>query len=186
MSIDRAELSRTLDDLGYRELFQRLDNEAVDRIWNQDGAPAALAQLALDAKASPQARFLAAEILFAKDPQYPPDSAKATLASVYAIALKDDFTMMANPWGLPGKLDSVGRHVVALGEAAVPEMARLLNNTNAASYGGSREATAGNRYHYRVKDIAAYLISQIKGIPYTVGQTPEERDAEIEQLKSQL
>ena len=184
--MNRAELTRTLEELGYRELFQRLGTESIDHIWNQDGAPESLAQLALDANASTQARFLAAEILFAKDAQYPPDSAKAALASVYAAALKDNFVGMANPWGLPGKLDVVGRHVVALGDAAVAELAQLLDTTTTTSYGGSRDATTGNRYHYRVKDIAAYLISQIKGIAYTVKETPEERDADIEQLKRQL
>lgn len=184
--MNQAELARTLEDLGYTELFQRLNTDTMDGIWTQAGAPAALAQLALDTNASALARFLAAEILFAKDPQYPPDSAKAVLADVYAAALANNYTRMANAWGLPGKLDTVGKHTVALGDAAVPELARLLDDTSSVSYGGSRDATAGNRYQYRVKDIAAYLISQINGISYIVQPTPAERDTAIEQLKSQL
>ena len=186
MSSNQTELAGTLVDMGYRQLFQGLGAEDLEKIWDQPGAPEALAKLAADEQASDQARFLAAEILFYKDTQYPPETMHTALASVYAAALANNFTQMANPWGLPDSLDEVGQHVIALGEAAVPSLVPLLDNTTPAIYGGSKEATVGNSYQYRIKDLAAYLISQIMAIPYTVKTNPDERDPEIEKLKRQL
>ncbi len=181
--------SQLVDELtatGYRGFFLVYGHSEIDAIWNQSNAPAALAKLALDKAAPLEARFLAAEILFYKDSTYPPDSAKVTLAQVYADALANDIMLVANPWGLPDHLASVGQHMVALGDAAVPALTALLDDTTGLVFEGSKEATVGNSYDYRVKDFAAYFISQIKNLPYTVYQTPAERDVEIDKLKKKL
>jgi hypothetical protein len=181
-----TDLAGQLVDLGYLELFLRYDDQTLNGVWNQPNAPAELANLVMDSSASSQARFLAAEILFYKDKSYPSDAAKPTLAQIYATALVENYTGIANPWGLPGYLDSVGEHVVDLGDAAVPALVPLLDDETPLLYGGSQEATLGNSYGYRVKDMAAFFISRIKGIAYTVYQTAAERDAEIENLKTKL
>ena len=69
---------------------------------------------------------------------------------------------------------------------AVPAFAGLLDNDAEMEYSGSEEATLASDYRLRVNDIAAFIICQIKGIPYELKETPEERDADIETLKSQL
>ena len=53
-------------------------------------------------------------------------------------------------------------------------------------YAGSQEATFGNSYRYRVKDLAAFYISQIGNSPFEVDEAPRKRDEEIEKLKNTL
>lgn len=186
MTDTESQLATDLMDLGYMELFLSFDEEAIDSIWNRPDASAALAELVLDDGAADLARFLAAELLFYKVDDYPPDSARPVLVEIYTTALAHDFVGVANPWGLPGSLDVVGQHLVELGDAAVPRLVSLLDDNMILLYEGSKEATFGNSYQYRVKDIAAFLISQIAGLEYEVHLTPAERDTEIEQLKSNL
>ena len=184
---DASALANKLTELGYIELFHRQGEEAIDSVWDEPGAPEILDDLAVDQQASRLANFLAAEILFYKRQDYPAEHAKRQLASVYATALARDFTQMANPWGLPGKLDGpAGGHFVALGEAAVPELANLMDDETERLYVGSKEATLGNSFHYRVKDFAAFFMSNIRRIPFEVHEDPEARDEEIERLRESL
>ncbi len=187
LTMTEPQLADRLLRAGYVGLFMTLDDAEVNAIWAQPGAAPALSRLALDEGAPMQARFLAAEVLFYKDPDYPPAGDEAALAPVYAAALANNYTTMANPWGLPGQLDGLaGQHFIALGEAAIPSLVGLLDDTTAVDYGGSREATYGNSFSYRVKDLAAFFISQIRGLPYEVYESPQARDAEIERLREQL
>jgi hypothetical protein len=187
VKMNTASLQDQLLDTGYVSLFMSMDEADLNQIWSAPDARTNLAALVLDENAEPEARFLAAEVLFVKDSRYPPDKAKTTLASVYAAALSRNYTKMANPWGLPDDLDgAAGQHFVALGDAAVPKLTELLDNTTSVRYGGSSEATYGNSYQYRVKDLAAFYLSKIRGIAYTVHESPQERDAEIEKLRAKL
>jgi hypothetical protein len=174
-------------DLGYVELFHRLDEDAIDSVWSEPGAPDTLESLATDPRFPELARFLAAEILFHKRPGYPPQDARSKLAPVYAAALAQGFTRITNSWGMPGYLDGpAGQHFVALGEAAVPELTRLLSDGRRTSFSGSREAVSGNRYRYRVKDFAAHFIAEIRHIPFEIHEDPETRNESIQQLKDSL
>jgi hypothetical protein len=180
-------LAEKLMALGYGGLFQSYDESALNAIWDEPGAPEALAGLVLDAEAPALARFLAAEILFSQRETYPPQEHKPQLASVYAAALAGNFTEVANAWGLPEVVrGSAGEHFVALGDAAVPALLDLAEDDRRVYYAGSQEATLGNSYRYRVKDLAAFYISQITGLPFTVDPDPEKRDASIEELKRSL
>lgn len=180
-------LANKLMNLGYIELFQGLDETALESIWNEPGAPEALAQLAVDPKAPELARFLAAEIMFHKQQAYPSENQKKQLAPVYATALAENFTGTANTWGLPDVLEGLaGEHVLALGETEVPELKKLLDNNNRVHYAGSQEATLGHSYGYRVKDLAAFYISKIRNIPFVMDEDPRKRDKEIERLKNSL
>ena len=133
------------------------------------------------------ARFLAAEILFYKDGTFKVENLREKLAPVYAAALSENFTESANPWGLPGVLDGLtGEHLLALGKVIVPELVKLLDNNKRIYYEGSKEATLGNHYGYRVKDLAAYYISTIKAIPFQIDEEPIKRDGEIDTLKHKL
>lgn len=176
-----------LTKLGYVGLFQGQDEAELDALWNENGAPQALDLLAVDPKAPALARFLAAEILFRKDRSYPPQEQKNLLAVIYASALTRNFTGTANPWGLPGILGSLlEEHIETLGEAAVTDLAGLLDDDKRVYYAGSQEATRGNSYGYRVKDLAAFYLSKIKGIPLTMEEDYRKRDKEIEKLKNTL
>ena len=181
---DASVLANKLTDLGYIELFHRQGEDAIDSVWDEPGAPETLEDLAVDQHASRLANFLAAEVLFYKRRDYPVERDKGRLASVYATALAQDFTQMANPWGLPGELDGLaGQHFVALGEAAIPKLAQLLDNEAERHYAGSKEATLGNSFRYRVKDFAAFFMSEIEKVPFEVHEDPRARDTEIERLK---
>lgn len=181
-------LERRLTGLGFMELFQRLDQHALDEVWQHGAARAPLEALALDVSAAALARFLAAEILFVKAPKYPPRRAAKALADVYARALAEQLTGMANPWGLPGEPDeATARHAIVLGKSAVPAFEQLLDDKREVHYGGSREATVGNQYRYRVKDVAAALIEAIRGEQVDVKDLdPVRRDSAIGALRARL
>jgi hypothetical protein len=166
----------------YAELFLSLDATALDEVW-ASAAPGDLRQAVADPRAPAPCRFLCAEVLFARDPAFPDGMDPAGLAQVYARALATNATQMANPWGLPGDLDGpVAQHVLALGRPAVFAFLALLDDPTEVLYGGSREATAGNRYQYRVKDLAASIVAALLGIEYAVAVDPPARDEQIEQL----
>jgi len=181
------DLADELSGLGYLELFLRLDDTALDQIWQQPGAPEELRRLALRSDTPSLSGFLAAEVLFTRDPTFPAPAERGVLASLYAEALRQNMTGMANPWGLPGDLDGpVAAHVLALGDAAVETLTLLLDDEADLQYGGSEEATVGNSYNYRVKDEAAALIAELIGVPYPVHLDPQDRDAEIGLLRQRL
>jgi hypothetical protein len=180
-----TEIANRLTGLGYNGLFLTLDNAQLDALWATQGAPEALTQLASDPGADSAARFLAAEVLFRKQRSYPPKAAHTDLAAVYAEALRQ--ARLANIWGMPGQLDGpAGQHLVALGEPAAAALIPLLDDSRRVIYGGSEEATEGNSYAYRVKDFAAFFISQIRKLRYSVDKTPAQRDAAIERLRGAL
>jgi hypothetical protein len=180
-------LAQDLLKLGYVDLFMRQDDDALTAIWTRPGAPAELEEVALSEGAPGLARFLAAEILFRNRKDFPGAAAAGRLAPAYAKALSENFTTMANPWGLPGSLDGLAaQHFLALGKAALPELEKLLENSSGVLYGGSKEATVGNSYRFRVKDVAASLIAAIEGKQLDLDLDPARRDHEIEKLRRSL
>jgi hypothetical protein len=62
----------------------------------------------------------------------------------------------------------------------------LDSATSPLIYDGSKEATVGNGYHYRIKDFAAYYLGRIRRIPITFHAAPADRDHEIARLKARL
>lgn len=182
---DPPALANKLMTMGYLELFQGSGEEYIDTLWKVPGVPEILETLTVDPEAPALARFIAAEVLFYQRGAYPLEEQRKQLASVYALALGQNFTGAANTWGLPEILDGLaGVHFVALGEDAIPELKNLLADDKRVYYEGSEEATLGNGYCYRVKDLAAYYISKIRSIPIDLGEDPSRRDKEIQRLKS--
>ncbi len=187
MSIEHATLANELSGLGYDQLFMRNNEATLNEIWARPGVRDALVRLTADAEAPATARFLAAEILFYRDADALTPSIKSGLGAIYAQALANDFIPMGNPWGIAGIVEgSAAQHAIALGESAVPAFADLLDDDAEMEYGGSEESTLASDYGLRVKDIAAYIISQIMGFPYELKESPEARDADIETLMSKL
>jgi hypothetical protein len=167
----------------YAEVFLSLNEAVLDEVWAR-ADPRALRSTVADPGAPGPCRFLCAEVLFARDPAFPDQMDEAGLAHVYAGALISNATQMANPWGLPGALDGpVAQHVLALGPPAAAAFARLLHDPTEVLYGGSKEATVGNSYRYRVKDVAASIVAAVLGIDYAVAFDPATRDERIERLR---
>jgi hypothetical protein len=186
-TVNTRDLARELIDAGYIQLFMLLGETAADVIWRRPGAREALRRVLEDPALRAPASFLAAEVLFRKDPSFPTQSQVPRLARVYAAALAEQSTRMANPWGLPGLMDGdAGRHLVRLGDAVVPELHRLMDDDGDVVYGGSQEATFGNSYRYRVKDLAAFFLSRIRRIPFEVSPDPAVRDRRIHTLRDAL
>jgi hypothetical protein len=195
MNVSSQALAGELVETGYEGFFFYGDDSAIDDIWDEPGNPERLQALILDDAISWPARFLAAEILFAKKEDFPTPELLPPLAAIYAHALAqtgvsmEDFYLPANIWGFLYELDDpgdAGQHFIDLGEAALPELIPLLDNEDHVLYEGSREATMGNEYNYRIKDFAAFYISKIKDIPIPFQPELEKRDREIEKLKQTL
>ncbi len=182
-----GDLAQELERLGYLELFLRPDDAAVERVWRRPGTPEGLRRLSVDPAAPPLAAFLAAEVLFARDDTFPAAADRDAVAGAYAGALRGDLTGMANPWGLPGELDGpLAVHVLALGAAAVPALAALLDDDTELVYGGSEEATVGNDAGFRVQDMAASLLAALLGVGPGVPQDVGERDVTLDRVRRRL
>jgi hypothetical protein len=190
---DLTALARRVHDLGYLELFQRMEYTHVDELWKTSAAD--LDALVRDASQDHLARFLAAEILFLRSPGYPPADARAVLAPLYAEALVQTGARSGG-WGLAGNmwgflyerddLGSAGEHVMAIGADMVPALRPLLDNTDVILYEGSQEATLGNSLRYRVKDVAAYFIGRLTKTPVAFHPAPADRDRELAKLAKSL
>jgi hypothetical protein len=165
-------------------------NAAVGRIWSEPGNVSDLEELVKDSTAPAKVRFLAAEVLFARDVFFVDRAGEALVAQLYADALVNGYTGHANAWGLLWEHDEVGEvgsRFLVLGEAAIPALSALLDNdTIVDSYEGSEEATVGNGYRFRIKDFAAYYLNRITGYPVPFHRDHGGRDAEIERLKAHL
>jgi hypothetical protein len=186
--VTKEQLVREL--LGATFFYYPQHELAVERVWSQPGNPAALEALVRDPAAPPKARFLAAEVLFAKDVFFIDRVGRPLVARLYAEALAKRYTPHGNAWGLLWEDDGLGEaggRFLVLGSEAIPALAELLDDdTVVADYEGSEEATLGNRARYRVKDFAAYYISRIRGEALPVHGDPAARDGEIARLERKL
>jgi hypothetical protein len=191
MQNQTSDLARKLISRAYGEFFVLPAHEqTIERIWADPANRPALEALTADTTQPLAARFLAAEVLFARDFTFTSRVPGAVIAEIYAHALEQNLTGMANSWGLLYELDDagpVGIRFVMLGDAAVPALVRLLDNAGSPlTYDGSKEATVGNAYHYRIKDFAAFYLGRVRRIPVTFHRELAERDQEIARLKQQL
>jgi len=180
------DLVQQLLDTGYDNLFHRLDHDALDAVWDNGARRERLRQVARDETVPLTARFLASEVLFNRDPGYPPPADRARLAAVYVSLLASD-ELMGNAWGLPGEMSGeVGQHLLALGEPAIALLQPLLSDPTVVWFEGSEEATTGNAYQLRVMDLAAAFIRQLRGQPVSLALDPKSRDAMIADLRASL
>lgn len=182
-----SELAQRLLRLGYTELFQRLDDAALAALWREEGVPDALQRIALDVDEDARARFLAAEAVLSRRPDGFGNGERREIGSLYAQALRGQFTGSANEWSFPGQpLGRAGEHLLALGDSAVPALAALLDDDTPVIYEGSQEAMVGASYGYRVKDLAAQLIAGITGLPFPLSTDPSVRDVAITEQRRRL
>ncbi len=179
-------LARTLDRLSYGELFMRMDDAAQRQVWSTPGAESDLRSIVLDPRKSALARFLAAELLATRSKQLPKEVPADVLAQVYVQGLRSGASQMANPWGLPGSTGPLSERVVALGKAATAPLLEALDDPEPMAYGGSRDASIGNSYGWRVKDQAAALLAALRGERLDPDRDPRTRDKAIKALRARV
>jgi hypothetical protein len=184
-----------LVSIGYSRLFMSGDQNLADSVWDNGNNKIKLEQLMNDPHSSLHAKFLSAELLrlFKIDLSV---QNKYDLAKVYADALahsnidSDDFNYLnGNLWGFLYEMNDngyLGQQLINLGDLSIPYLVNLLDDNGRVIYEGSQDATIGNEYKYRLKDFAAFYISKIKNIQVKYYEDLEERDKEIERLKSTL
>ncbi len=192
-----AALAQKLVIDAYGVLFHYPEHdETLVKIWNEAGNAVALEALIDDASAPPKARFIAAEVLFARDFTFLGRHDRGTVARIYAFALQHKLTGHLNAWGMVWYNDytgPVGNRFVGIGKAAIPVLRELLEDrTVMRGYFGSEEATIGNGAKFRVRDFAAYYLSQIIDKELALKVEPPmtadyvTRDAAIEKLIAEL
>src|SRR5512134_2282804 len=92
MSGDLDSLARRLVARAYGEFFTYpAHDQTVDAIWNTPGSPEALEALVNDPGAPGEARFLASEVLFARDFTFLSRTDPARVAEIYAEALVGNY-----------------------------------------------------------------------------------------------
>ncbi|OLE65980.1 MAG: hypothetical protein AUI36_07850 [Cyanobacteria bacterium 13_1_40CM_2_61_4] len=179
-------LAGTLDRLSYTQLFLQLDDEAQGKIWSRPQAESDLRSIVLDTRKSERTRFLAAELLAARSKRLAKAVPGDVLAQVYVGGLRSGASQMANPWGLPGSTGPLSERVLALGKVATAPLLEALDDAEPMVYSGSREASIGNSYQWRVKDQAASLLAALRGERLAPDSDPRKRDKAIAALRERV
>ena len=189
-NMSKKPLEETITAIGYREFFMTGSETKLDSVWGSGNNRSDLEGLITAENTSAYAKFLSAEILRHFEieilPQY-----KSELSDAYVAALEN-----TNKWGLNGNLwgflyeqndiGPLGNQLLKIGEKAVSALTGLLENEGIISYEGSKEAMLGNSYQYRVKDVAAFYLSKITGVPIHYYPDLEERNKEIKRFEKEL
>ena len=186
----------TLQAHTYTSLFTPVSGTTVaDSIWQGGKGQAGLVQIVQTDSLPFEVRFLAAEVLHQHN-NLPTSTHAQYLAKIYAWALQHTateegmtFGLMGNMWGMLYEHDDAGTSgqvLPSLGKAAIPLLTPMLKNKAHIEYEGSREATTGHLYQYRVKDFAAYYLHKITQEPITFYQDHAQRDQEIERFAQAL
>jgi hypothetical protein len=166
-------------------------DQIISTVWAEAGGVTPLKAIVINEEAPTKARLLACEVLMKNDFTFlrDEDVKLDRVIAVYTDALANNITGMANSWGLLYEYDDdgpIGTMLVLFGKEAIPELVKLLDNETIYMYHGSKEATIGNAYQFRVKDFAAYYICEVTNIEAVYHETHAGRDTEIEKLKTLL
>jgi hypothetical protein len=154
-------------------------SEMPKELQRHDAAEA-LARMVASKNVSPEQRVLANELLAEIGQKSPTD--EATLVDAYCRALPT--AGPHNWWGMPGAyVERLGATLIAFGDRAVPCLVRLLDDGAPIGYFGSEDPTLNHMRRYRVRDLAAYFLSEIKHLPYHDGPDPATRDRFIDDLR---
>ena len=149
------------------------------------GAEEALVAVAGDDAATPVQRYAAAEVLleghFANWRSSSVDS--RAVAGALAVAMRNDNAH--NRWGLPGEFAGrLGDRLLSLPDGVVEALVPLLDDNAELNIEGSEAATLQAAAHYRIADLAAYLISRYRGLPWESHVDVARRDEAIAMLQS--
>ena len=168
-----------------------IQDQIINTVWAEAGGVPRLKAIVIDEKAPLKARLLACEVLLKKDFSFlhHEDVNIGRVAAIYTNSLINNVTGMANSWGLLYEYNDagpIGIVFIILGEEAIPELVKLLNNNKKPFYHGESAATIGNAYRFRIKDFAAFYICRIKNLNCVYHKTRLARDAAIRKLKASL
>lgn len=174
VEISEADLIR----MGYDSLFKS-SNSKLDSLWNASKNGLSLRNILLTPGTSNESRFIAAEILFLKDDEFPTKKESEILAEVYpSMLLNSDYhAYLIDEMRIQGE-GSEENHLVSLGVEAIPYLYNLLDSE--APYKGIKFRIRGNP-NYSVKHIAAMYICEILDKPYGLLS-----DSLVEKLKLDL
>lgn len=186
---DKDKIIKKLVNNSYGDLFNYIVRKEVAQKAIEDAGVEQLIVIIREEAAPMKARFFACEILEVDNRIHLAVVPEQTLAQIYAQALANNYTGYANSWGFLYEHDdegTTGIMFLELWDKAVPALIPLLEDETQHLYHGSREATMGNSYEFRVKDFAAYYLSKITRIPVPYHKKHEDRDQAIEKLKEGL
>jgi hypothetical protein len=188
---ESKDLAEKLISREYGEFFiYPMHDETIDKIWENTNDHALFDNILSDSSINFEAKFLVCEIFFRKDILFMQRHDPEYIAEIYAQALVQNYTGMANSWGLLYKENddgTVGVAFVIIGEKSIPALVGLLDNeSQSLEYLGSIESTIGNSYKYRIKDFAAYYLGRILAKPLEYFSDYQKRDEQIESLKAYL
>lgn len=142
-----------------------------------------LKALAADQTRGYEIRFKALEAFFALGGNLGDAEERRQAAQVYAAAIQK--LGEHNPFELPGAVRSglASRHLIALGQDAVPALRPLLTDQRLLEYEGSEEPTLSRLRAYRVADLAGAILAVILNRPFPAeAVTPKERDEALKRL----
>ncbi len=183
------ELAGQLTAAGFSRLFLSGDPSATKAVWADGANRAALEEIVAGRDHDALARLLAAEVLFRHAADFPRSDQRVALGEVYARALRiPSADVPANLWGFlfygPEDDGPLGEHLLAAGDAAIRELLPLLDDDAPLTYAGSRDATLGNSFHYRVKDAAGYYLGRLTGHTLEFHEELAARDTELARLRA--
>lgn len=185
------DMADSLENWGYTELLVKNNGRMADSLWNMPDGEEILKRVAYRSGSSRIQRFLAAEIIFRKDPSYPPQDDKSLLhdlSHAYANALSYDYAPYGEYWGRPEEntIGICGEHVLRIGPEAIHELTRQTLNQEFDFYLHYQSGPIGILYGPRKNDHAALLISLLIGEPYTFKMEKAERNADMDKLREKL
>ena len=165
-------------------LFSTAD---MQRLASLPSSENQLLSLVRDNNSEQATRFLAAEALVEGNwKEWRIQSAdRAAVARVLAEALANDASH--NRWGLPGSfVGPFSKRLLSLGTEAEAALVRLLGDSRPLNIEGSEAATLNSQFHFRVSDLASWLIATARQTPWQPSQVPSERDAATIALRNRI
>lgn len=191
MKEDYHEFAQKLIDYAWGEMFYYPSHEEIiDSIWDDSHEGDLLDKILWDKNIDKKARFITCEVFFRKDVFFMERHPAEEISGIYTNALINDYTGMANSWGLLYEEQDdgeVGIAFLTIGLESIPSLFSLLDNTDVSlMYHGSEEATIGNSRKYRIKDFAAYYLGGLLEIPLVFYTDCKKRDEQIDELKKEI
>jgi hypothetical protein len=151
------------------------------------GSEASLVAIARDNEAAPKRRYAAAEALVEGTFSKWRSSAAANrgVAQALAMAMRNDSSH--NRWGLPGEFTGrLGDHFLSLSHGVDEALTPLLDEQAELHIMGSEAATLQAQAHFRIADLAAYLLSRYHGLPWKTHIGIAQRDRATARLRGLL
>lgn len=188
---DAWDMADSLEHWGYSALLVENNGRMADSLWNLPDGEEILKRVAYRSGSSRIQRFLAAEIIFRKDPTYPPQDDKQLLydlSHAYANALSYDYAPYGEYWGdvEKGTIGICGEHLLRIGPAAIAELTQQTLNQEFDFYLEYQSGPVGTMYGPRKNDHAAFFICHLIGEKYTFKKEKVERNEDMEKLRKKL